>query len=219
VIAFITALIMSKAWEVSGDRGRNRIDISSETIPNGNQLKREQPRPRSDRQYGRRDGRAGGGRSRHYQHIVPDAAAKLASGENEADQGAVDAHDTGASEALHNAGKHKLRQGRECRAPDGGDDVECQPPAINATMAVDIAQRGHRQQADRHRELVGIHHPDRGGRGGVHLPGDRRQGDVGDRPVQHRHGNGDTERDHGQKAPLRRQAVGRWRLVHPGEWS
>ena len=35
VTAFITALSASNPCEVSGERGRNRIDISSATTPNG----------------------------------------------------------------------------------------------------------------------------------------------------------------------------------------
>ncbi len=35
VIAFITALVTSNSCDVSGERGRNRMDISSDTTPNG----------------------------------------------------------------------------------------------------------------------------------------------------------------------------------------
>ena len=72
-------------------------------------------------------------------------------------------------------------------AAERGERVEHQAPAVDPAVAVDVAQGRERQQADGDRELVGVDHPDRVGRRGVHVVRDGRQGDVGDRADEHRH--------------------------------
>ncbi len=177
-------------------------------------LQREQPGPGQHRHDRRRHRRAGSGRSGDHQRVEADAAAERFAWVDEAHQRAVDAHDAGAAEALQHAAEHQHRQRRRERADQRCRGIDHKSPDIDAAMAVDVAHRGERQQRDRDRELIRVHHPDRFGGCDPHVVRDRGQCDVGDRSDQDRHGDGDGDREHRSPPLGRRQPVGHLGVVH-----
>ena len=160
---------------------------------------REQPGPWSNRQDAGGDGRSDRRCDRADRRVEPDATAEPAPRIDEAHQCAVDAHDAGRAEALDDARDGQSDQRIRQRAAQRCDGEYDQPVLIDAPIAIDVAKRGERQQRDRHRKLVGVHHPDRGSGAGIDVPPDRRQRHVGDRAVQHRERQ--AERD-GQDRPV-----------------
>ncbi len=140
--------------------------------------------------------------------VEADAAAEQSLRIGEAHQRAVDREHAGGADALpdprHDQLRHVLRQ----RAGDRAESEDRQAPEIDAAIADLLAERGERQQPHHHRELIGVDDPDRFGRAGVELGGDRRQGDVGDRPIEHRHGDADGDRQHRPIAQRGGKAVG-----------
>ena len=147
-------------------------------------------------------------RHRDDEGVEADAAAEQGPGIGEAHQRAVDREHAGGAEALpdprDDQRRHVLRQ----RAGDRAEREDRQAPEIDAAIADALAERGERQQPHHHRELIGVDDPDRFGRAGVELGGDRRQRDVGDRSVEHRHGDADGDRQHRPVAQRGGKAVG-----------
>jgi preprotein translocase subunit SecE len=125
-----------------------------------------------------------------------------------ADERAVHAHDRGAADPLHDAGGNELRQARRERAEQRAEREDGDPGLIDRPVAHPLAQRGERQQQRDDHQLVGVDHPDRGRGRGADLARDARQRDVGDGAVEHGHGDADRDRQHGEVALRRRQAVG-----------
>ena len=102
---------------------------------------REQIRPHGatakddggDRRSQRRGDRSDGG-------IQSDSAAKPAAGIDEADQGAVDAHDPRGAEALQHARDDQRRQRGRQRAGQRGEGEQHQAGLVDAAVAVDFSQ-------------------------------------------------------------------------------
>ena len=183
---------------------RNAIGMASDA---DRHVHREQPGPGRDRQDPRRHRRAdrrGDGADRR---VEPDAAPEPAARIDEAHQRAVDAHDAGRAEALDDPGDGQRQQRIRQRAAERGDGEDDQPVLIDAAIAVDVAERGQRQQRYRHGKLVGVHHPDRRRGAGVEIARDRRQRHIGDRAVQHRERQAECD---GQDRPI---ALRKWNAV------
>ena len=97
---------------LSGERGRNRIDSSKRHDPERH-LDREQPWPGRHRHDARRHRRARPPRMwRRPARCSQRPGPSWRLGKDESDQGAIDAHDAGAAEALHHPPGDELRQRR-----------------------------------------------------------------------------------------------------------
>ena len=154
----------------------------------------EQPGPGRDREDTGRDGRPQRGRRRHRHRIEADALAQLVCRIDEADQRCVHAHHPGAAHALQHPRRGQRRQRPTHRAQQGRSGEQGQAVTIYPPVAHDLSQRGERQQARDQGQLIGVDHPDRGGRRRVQVQRDGRQHRVCDRGVErhhrHRHDDG-----------------------------
>jgi hypothetical protein len=194
--------------ELSEHRTRRQRRARHEKRDNADRhIDREQPFPRAQRQYGGSDARAERRRRRDDQRVEPDAAAQQFRRIGEAQQGAVDAHDAAAAQALQDAAENEHGQAVRERAAErrGGEDNDAGQK--DAAVADAFAERGERQKGNHDRQLEAVDDPDRlvGRRG--KFARHRRQRHIGDGAVEHRHGQGDPDRQ-GRPQTLRmRQAV------------
>jgi hypothetical protein len=200
---------------VTGERGPRQLAVREHQRDDTERhIDREQPLPRCDRQNSGRDTRPDRGRDRSDERVDPDTPAELVNRIDKAEQGRVDAHDPRTAKTLEDARGDERGQRAGERASQRAEREHGQPPDEHAPVAAQLAERGKRQQRDRHRELIGVDHPDRIRRVRTKLSGDGRQRDVGDGTIQHRHRKAGQDNEY-RPPPLRlRQAVSRRRSVH-----
>ena len=163
------------------------------------QIDGEKPRPRGD-------GEESGGqrgpccrRDSHDQCIDPHSPSQKVPGIDNADQGGVDAGDGRRTEPLQHPGQRERRQRARQGTGQRGKGEDDQSGNIDFPVPDHVAQRRERQQRDHRSQLVGVHHPNGGGRAGIQIGCDGRQGHIGDRPVEH--GKRDPHRN-GENRPI-----------------
>ncbi len=195
------------------ERMRRRIGVgqAARADRKGDEAKRhvdgEQPGPGAEREDAGGDRRADRGGDRDHQRVDADAAAEQRMRIGEAHQRRIYAQDSGGAEALQDAGDRQQQQRVRQRAEGRGEGEQHEAGEIDAAIADDLAERSQRQQRDRDGELIAVDDPDREGRAGIEIVRDRRQGDIGDGAVHHRHDDAERNRDDGPVALRQRQAV------------
>ncbi len=159
----------------------------------------EQPAPVGHRENGGTDGGPDGSCHGDREGVQADRAAEFLVWPGEAHQRRIDRHDTGGAQPLHDASDTHHGQGSRQRAADRSRDKHRHPQLRDTAIPDDLSQRGQRQQRCQDGDLIGVDHPDRGRLAGVEFPANGRQRDVGDRAVDHRHGQGE---DDGRNRPV-----------------
>ena len=159
----------------------------------------KQPVPRGKRQDGARHRRSGRRRHGHHHGVQTQSAPQVLGRIDEAEQGRVHAHDARAAEALQQARHHqhgeRLRTGAQHRGRHEQRDAGEEHPPV----AVEVAQRGKRQEGDGDNQLIGVDNPDGRRRRDVELVGKRRQCHVGYGDIQYGHDDG---QQHGGHTPV-----------------
>jgi hypothetical protein len=136
-------------------------------------------------------------------------------------QRGVDAHDAGRADALENARANQPAEAIRQRAAERSDREQREAGDVDPAITEAFAKRRERQQQDSDRQLIGVDDPDRRRGRRPDFLADRRQRDVGDCAVEHRHGQREPDRSCRPIPPRRGQAgffnIGRLLLeIHSG---